>query len=65
MIDVIKALAGWEAVVEINAFQSADSEEHSNGGSKRKKGLWLERQLWVINGYLQREGFISLIKPPK
>lgn len=55
MIDVVKALAGWECVVGIDAFKPADGQKHSNGRAKSKKGLRLECQLWIINGYLRTE----------
>lgn len=52
MVDVVKALAGWERVAGINVFESTDSQEHSNWRSKGEKSLRVKSQLWVINGYL-------------
>lgn len=56
VVDIVKALAGWEGVVWIDAFKPADGQEHSNGRAKCKKRLRVECQLRVINGYLGREG---------
>ena len=55
VIDVVKALAGWEGVVGINAFETANGQEHSDGRAKSKKRLRVESQLWVFNGYLDGE----------
>lgn len=55
VVDVIEALAGGEGVVGIDMFQPTDSQEHSNWRAKSKKGLRLEGQLRVVNGYLGRE----------
>ena len=55
VVDVVKALAGWEGVVGIDAFKPTNSQEHSNRRAKSKKRLRVESQLWVINGYLWRE----------
>lgn len=54
VVDVIKALAGWEAVVGIDVFESTDCQEHSDGRSKGEECLRVKSQLWVINGYLWR-----------
>lgn len=56
MVDVIKALAGREGVVGIDMFKPTNGQEHSNRRAKSKKRLRVESQLWVINGYLWREG---------
>lgn len=56
VVDVVKALAGWEGVVGIDMFKSTNGQEHSNRRAKSKKRLRVESQLWVINGYLWREG---------
>lgn len=56
VIDVVETLAGREGVVGINAFESTDGQKHSDGGAESKKGLWVEGQLWVINGDLERRG---------
>lgn len=56
VVDVVKALAGREGVVGIDAFKPTNGQEHSNRRAKSKKGLRVESQLWVINGYLWREG---------
>lgn len=55
MVDVIKALAGREAVVGINLFEPTNSQEHSNRRTKSEKCLRVKSQLRVINGYLWRE----------
>lgn len=55
VIDVVKALAGWEGVVGINLFETANGQEHSDGRAKSKKSLRVESQLWVFNGYLDGE----------
>lgn len=55
VVDVVKALAGWEGVVRIDVFEPTNGQEHSNRRAKSKKCLRLESQLWVINGYLWRE----------
>lgn len=52
MVDVVKALAGWERIAGINVLESTDSQEHSDWRTKGKKGLRVKSQLWVINGYL-------------
>lgn len=54
VVDVIKALAGWEGVVWIDVFESTDCQEHSNRRSKGEECLRVKSQLWVINGYLWR-----------
>lgn len=59
VIDVVKALARWEAVVWINAFQTTNSQEHSNGRTKCKKGLRMECQLWIIDRNLGRDGKVG------
>lgn len=56
VVDVVKTLAGWESVVWIDAFKSANGQKHSNGRAKCKERLRVECQLWIINGYLRREG---------
>jgi len=61
MVDVVKALAGWEVVVGINVFESANSQEHPNRRAKSKERLWVESQLWVIDGYLWREDGVENI----
>ena len=55
VIDVVKALTGWEGVVGINAFETANSQEHPDRRAKSKKCLRVESQLWVLNGYLDGE----------
>ncbi len=59
VVDVVKALAGWERVVGIDVFKPTNGQEHSNGRAKSKKRLRLESQLRVINGYLWREGGVG------
>lgn len=55
VIDVVKALAGWEGVVGVNVFETANGQEHPDGRAKSKKCLRVESQLWVINGHLDGE----------
>ena len=55
VIDVVKALAGWEGVVGVNVFETTNGQEHPNGRAKGKKCLRVESQLWVINGNLDGE----------
>lgn len=52
VVDVVKPLAGWEAVVGINVFKPTNGQEHSNRRAESKKGMRVESQLWVINGHL-------------
>lgn len=56
VVDVVKAFAGREGVVGIDVFKPTNGQEHSNRRAKSKKSLRVESQLWVINGYLWREG---------
>lgn len=58
VVDVIKALAGWEGVVGIDVLKPTNSQEHSNRRAKGKKRLRVESQLWVINGYLWQESVV-------
>lgn len=59
VVDVVKALAGWERVVGIDVFKPTNSQEHSDRRAKSKKRLRVESQLWVINGYLWSKGGVS------
>lgn len=62
MVDVVKALAGGEGVVWIDAFKPTYSQKHTNWRTKCKKRLRVEFKLRVINGYLWKNGGVSLLQ---
>lgn len=55
VVDVVKALAGWEGVVWVDVLQSTHCQEHSDGGTKGEECLRMKSQLRVINGHLGKE----------
>lgn len=55
VVDVVKALAGWEGVVWVDVLESTHCQEHSDGGAKSEEGLRMKSQLRVINGHLGQE----------
>lgn len=55
VVDVVKALAGWEGVVWVDVLESTHCQEHSDGGAKGEECLRMKSQLRVINGHLGRE----------
>lgn len=56
MVDVVKALAGGEGIVWIDAFKPAYGQKHTNWRTKCKERLRVEFKLGVINGHLWRNG---------
>jgi hypothetical protein len=54
VVYVIEVLAGGKGVVWVDAFESTDGQEHSDGRTERKEGLRMECQLGVVNGHLER-----------
>lgn len=59
VVDVVKALAGWEGIVGVNVFKPTNSQEHSNWRTKSKKCLRMESQLWIINRYLWQDSKVT------
>lgn len=55
VVDVVKALAGWEGVVWVDVLESTHCQEHSDGGAKGEECLRMKSQLRVINGHLRHE----------